>query len=293
MSDRFFFSILQAQARSCGAAELAAQVRALSQPIGFDVAILRELETGSPLILSVGGVKITVVPNTYPVEVEVLRPAIDLSIAWNEAAQAVALHTAHVVVGCLDLPQDHEEAIQFAVAATLVAASLLQLCGGSGAYWSTGELMLSADGLISASRRVLKRDLPVEDWVNLRWLRSGGTTHSFGAVSVGARSFIGREIELVPAALPPVEIAQRIFSTFRYLLARGAVLQDGDTLGQTGTDIFTVRLLETGAYHRGPVLQLTRQGGQQAQQPFSSGDARTTSDPVKAKRPVFGKRGGN
>lgn len=290
MSDRFVCSLLQLEPRSIPGEDALAAVRELVRPIGLTSEILQDNRTGKPVILRVGAVMVGIAPQSVPIDPASLKPATALSIAWPQAGDVAAAHRAHIIIGCLDLPEDHEQARHMAVVTTLVAAAVQEACAATAAYWMTGQVLLAPRSLDAAAKGVLNRGLPVEDWVNLHWLAEPGegSSRRFGAVSIGASSLIGMEIEWLPSALLPVEVAQKIYSTLTYLLVHGAVIKDGDTLGQSETDVFRVRMLDRGLHHPGRVMQLREErstSDPEVRKPLSP--TRTDDGPT----PTFGKRG--
>ncbi|WP_428697028.1 DUF4261 domain-containing protein [Stappia sp.] len=258
MSDRFFSLVLLDAARRLDMAALVLQIRQLTAPIGLSVELLRDAQGAEPAMVGVGGVPLTVIAQAAPVPPGTMEQAVAASLAWPESGAAVEAHGAHLIVGCVEQPADHEQALHFAMVTTFVTAAALDVSDGLGVYWASGEMMLSPEGMREAVRAMLSKSLPVEDWVNLMWFRDEmtGQGQAIGAATLGARHFFGMEIEFLPAPKPPVDVAQRIFGLVRYLLAHGAVVKDGDTIGESETDITRVRFLDRGMFVPGRVLQL-------------------------------------
>ncbi|WP_298822635.1 DUF4261 domain-containing protein [uncultured Roseibium sp.] len=210
------------------------------------------------------------------------------SIGWPEAKSVIDNHAAHLIIGCLNQPNDHEEALHLAIMTTFVTAAALSLSGGIGVYWASGQLMVAPEGWQQAVQTVRGKGLPVEDWINLFWVQED--PGKVGAVTEGARAFLGMEIEFSPALLPPADIADRLFGVMRYLLVHGAVLKDGDTIGQSETEAIRVRFKERGRQFEGSVIELT----------FEQSLPKTTPLPglggapfgkMSKDRSTFGKRG--
>lgn len=263
MSENFFSLVLQDAPRPLDMTALVLQLRQLTAPIGLSVELLRNAQGSEPAMVGVGGVPFTVIAVATPVPPGTMERAVAATIAWNEAAAAVAAHGAHLIVGCVQQPKNHEHALHFAMLTTFVTAAALDMSEGLGAYWASGEMMLSPDGMRRAVRAMLSKTLPVEDWVNLMWFRgeTAGQSQTVGAATIGMRPFFGLEIEFLPAAQQPVELAQRIFGLIRYLLMHGMVIRDGETFGDSETDITRVRFLENGSRVPGRVMQLSMETG--------------------------------
>ncbi|AXS39482.1 DUF4261 domain-containing protein [Breoghania sp. L-A4] len=101
------------------------------------------------------------------------------------------------------------------------------------------------------------------------------------------------EIEFLPAPLQPLDIAQRIYGTIGYLLVKGAVLKDGDTLGQSPSETIRVHFKDRSAHFSGRVLQLTYERNAPASPPLPGmGGTPYSAAPCNGrKRAPFGKRG--
>lgn len=56
----------------------------------------------------------------------------------------------------------------------------------------------------------------------------------------GVAPFAGREIEFAPSTWPPMQVADRVIGTALYLMQRGPVFKDGDTLGANERERLTV-----------------------------------------------------
>ena len=80
---------------------------------------------------------------------------------------------------------------------------------------------------------------------------------TLAAVTKGLQAFVGREIEFQPSTLPPVTIADRVIGTSLYLLSRGPVLQDGNTLGVSAQERIRVVFAKQGRRAGVPVAKLT------------------------------------
>lgn len=263
MSERFFSLVLLDAPRPLDMAALVLQLRQITAPIGLSVELTRDAQGGEPAMVAIGGVPVTVIAKDVPVPTGTMDRAVAASIAWKDASAVVAVHGAHVIVGCVLQPENHEQALHFAMLTTFVAAAALDVSGGLGAYWASGEMMLSPDGMRSAVRAMLSKTLPVEDWINLMWFRgeTAGQGQMIGAATIGVRPFLGMEIEFLPAPQQPVDLAQRIFGLVRYLLMHGMVIRDGETIGNSETDITRVRFLENGTRVPGRVIQLALETG--------------------------------
>ena len=140
MSDRFFSLVLQKEPRHVDDAAVVERLRDLVAPIGLSVSLLKDGLDGGPAVLEIGGAKVSIVRQAQPVPDGTLERVARGSIGWPEAPAAVAVHTGHVIVGCLEEAQDHQQALHFAAMTTLATAAVLQESDGLGAVRQGGRL---------------------------------------------------------------------------------------------------------------------------------------------------------
>ncbi|MCY1707283.1 DUF4261 domain-containing protein [Pannonibacter sp. SL95] len=291
MSDRFVCSLLQPGPRAVSGQHLLEAVRARVQPLGLPAALLQDGSGDEPVLLQVGPAVVSLVPMAFPVDGESLARALPTASSRPEVKKSAETHRAHVIVACLNQGKDNSQAVLFATITTLVAAAAQGPLAASAAYWLSGQILMPPSALDDAARSLLEKELPVANWVSLQWFVQPDTDghDRFGAVSVGATDFIGREIELLPSAMTNADIAQKIYTTLLYLLVYEAKIKDGDTLGESESTsgILRVRLLDRGLVHRGPVMQLQLEvvAPAPAQQPAAAHQASGKT------QPAFGKRG--
>ena len=297
MSNRFFSLVLLNQTATFDSNAIVEKLAEYLKPIGSSCRELRPAKDPETTLLDVGGVKISIKMEFNSVPAGTFDTAVKFSLAWPDAKKAVSSHVAHLIIGCLELPQDHEQALHFAVMNNLVTAAVLDALNGAGVYWATGQLLISPDTFRRTAHNILNKQLPVEDWVNLFWLKGQvGGRPAAGCVTEGAVAFLGMEIEFLPAPLSPADLAQRIFGVFRYLLVNGAVLKEGDTLGQSESEFIRVHFQDQGLHFDGRVLQLSFESKEPEKptKPLPGLGGKPYSAPVTGNgrpRKPFGKRG--
>lgn len=291
MSEHFFALVLQKSIKELDGVSVAKEVVRLSAPIGFSAEVLQDRLGDKPALLEVGGTKISVSPVSTRVPAGTMEGAAYASLGWSAAKEAIDEHKAHWIVGCVNLPNDHEQALHFAVVTTLVTEAVRRLVEGTGVFWSTGQIMISPETWQQATSSILEKKLPVEDWINLFWTK--GDKGTLGAVTEGARAFFGMEIEFALAPLQPADIAGRLFGLVQYLLVNGAVLKDGDTLGQNNEETIRVRFKDRGTQFDGRVIELSFEPQRLKPSPLPGlgGGSYSTSNEAKSKPQIFGKQG--
>lgn len=248
------FALLRSPA-SFTAGQLLDRLRHLTGSIGMSVGVEKESSSGRSFIFSVGGVPVAVRRQDEPLPGEALQSALSKTIAWPEARQAFAAHRAAAGIICLIEPDGPEQALHMAVATSFVAAAVLQETDSYGLIWGTGDILVSKAGWLDAVQSIARRSLPVADWVSLRWVK--GADEGIGLVTCGANVFLGREIEILPSALSPAEIAGKVFNFLHYLLMHNPVINENDTIGESAEERIRVNYRSRGTAVNQPVMQLT------------------------------------
>ncbi|MDX2259220.1 MAG: DUF4261 domain-containing protein [Hyphomicrobiaceae bacterium] len=150
---------------------------------------------------------------------------------WPEAPAALHKHTAHLVVQASWSGDDRMTAH---AKHTLVVRDLIdRLPSASAVVW--GSVIVSTDQYRGEFHRLQTEGaLPVRLWIliQLSGDGNGGTIAS----TIGMRDFGLMEIEANSAPLSPVETLKCVEGLATYLIAKGPVVNDGDTTGPT-TDI--------------------------------------------------------
>lgn len=111
--------------------------------------------------------------------------------------------------------------------------------------WEAGDALTKAEAFQQAADALASKQLPVLSWMSLAIGQGPPTGTGEPTVMMrtkGVAPFAGREIEFAPSTWPPMQVADRVVGTALYLMQRGPVIKDGDTLGQTNSEMIKVRL---------------------------------------------------
>ena len=112
---------------------------------------------------------------------------------------------------------------------------------------------------MQAAEELIAGRPPADVWVQLLWLDGPPTPEgerTLAVVTTGLAPFVGREVEFMPAPLPPAVIAERTLGTITYLLGQGPVLKDGDSLGVSEAERIRAKYAAQGYKPGVPVIQL-------------------------------------
>jgi Domain of unknown function (DUF4261) len=249
---------------------------------------------GKSYILKVNGfgVAVTFVDSQLPSEA--WESAAERNESWPEASDVMRFTRAHVVVSLVADTYDHATAVAGASIVTLAAGALAKHLPMAATVFRESNEIDEGDGIWHMAMALVAGRFPDMLWMTQSHfagepLPDGTPTN--GASTHGLRAFIGHELQLQPAPLPPGEIAKRLVGLFQYVMANGPVIKDGHQVGMPGLERTIAQFLPEGREASGPVIQLTMDvsptGPPEAAKPEP---VAAPPQSEAAQRPVFGKR---
>lgn len=149
------------------------------------------------------------------------------SMLWKNAAEEVQGHQSHILVTLMS----EQNAVEQSMLLTKTTAAVLAACESAmGVYWGNATLVVPKQLFLDFTEQVLPLGPPLEIWVDFRvgWQSktvSGGFTQGMEALG-------HMEIETQESPEKPSDLRERLQGLARYLLQNGAVIRDGDTIGQ-------------------------------------------------------------
>ncbi|MBV6634086.1 MAG: DUF4261 domain-containing protein [Alphaproteobacteria bacterium] len=222
------------------------------------------VEGAVPALFRVYDVPILMVPVAVPVPRQEFAAAWQARRQFAEAPEILSSHQGHTIIFALVDPQTTAEQVRAAEALSAVVAAMAT---GStnvlGVHWSSADLSIPPGAFVNAFQKTnaeataaLADSKPVRPvwhqlitmWIDIdavtaplfqqayaaaepdavpAWVPEG----SVGLITRGLASFIGREIEMAPSDRPPNEQALALVHVIAYLLDRGQLFREGDTLG--------------------------------------------------------------
>ena len=215
---------------------------------------------GSALLFKVDDLLLSVVPVDKPLPAGTLDDAIAADRMWPDARDKLSAHKAHVIVGAITEATDYASAINIAGLVTAFAATITAMTPTIGVYWSNGKTITEKSRFLEVADGFFAGQPPATVWVQLLWLDGPPTSEgepTFAVVTTGLQPFVGYEIEFLPAPLRPRTIAERMFGTVIYLLSKGPVLKDGDSLGVSAEECIRIAFANRGQRPGVPVIKLT------------------------------------
>lgn len=155
---------------------------------------------------------------------------------WPEATEVLQAHRAHVVVSALGPPGDK---VDGAMLLTRVTAAVALQEGATGVYWGEAPQVSSAQTFVEAARAMSREQLPLHQWLGFPMQRTSEGRVSLATSGMRALGFM--ELEFVEQRAEAAVLVDRAFNVAHYLLDRGPVLKDGDTVGLSAEERIRVR----------------------------------------------------
>lgn len=252
------FIALSAPAEPDGDA-LAAHVKSrFADALNISVSV-QPGQTGA-LLLEMGGVMITVMSVDKPLPPDAFARGLETNRRWREAETAMQSHQAHLIVATLSEVDGRDAALNGSACVSFVTAALVETTPALGVMWTSGQALTQAATFVSEAEGLVQHKLPILAWISLDVYRgpdAAGGAATFTMYSNGLRPFVGRELEFPPTAAEPSALAMRMIGTCQYLIERGLVLADGDTLGVSERERIRAQYMDPGARAGVPAIRLT------------------------------------
>ena len=274
---------------------IAAQFPGMIDMLGRPVPRGSISEHGQGFLIGFGESLLAVMFVPKPLPRDAWQRAVELDRIWPKAGETMAAHGAHVIVSNVDPASSYGEALMLATKVTLSAAVLTAMLSAQAIIWAAGETIIEPRRIMAGAKGFENKQVPTDLWMGLTWLDgppSPKGEQTLAALTSGLLPFFGREIEFMPAALPPAVIAQRLLGAAQYLIVSGPVLTDGDTIGVSEKERIRVRLVQRGQRADVPVYQFSLELLGETPKPKTepAGLAASRAPPASPKQPVFGKK---
>lgn len=199
----------------------------LQERLGKDLPIAdMETDNDKVILFRVAGGTVMIGLIDRPIPNRELEQACQFAWYWRAACEAVGKHKAHLLVTVLDTRLD---AIDAALLATHTMAALMVDANTIAGYW--GVNLQSREAFIKQSAGVARQSLPIMLWVNFRMsndLKAGWAISTRGMDHFGLM-----EIESKDAPTDGRSLFSLIAQTSAYLISKGPVIKDGETIGES------------------------------------------------------------
>lgn len=170
---------------------------------------------------------------------------------WPDATAVMKQHKRHVIVTVMG----DVEPVELMKVLTQATIALTDSCNGAvGVYWCNSSHVLAPEDFAEIASEFLPDGLPLPLWMNFRvTANADGTSSGF---TQGLAAFEAMELETKNASEPPDELRDRLIGLAEYVLTSGAVINDGDTIGETVDEKISVRYRDSSFGSDGQVMRL-------------------------------------
>jgi hypothetical protein len=212
------------------------------------------------LLVPVGAHLLTFMHMPFAIPPETLKGALDSEIVWDGAKQAFAAHKSHLVVACLgERGSDHDAVHRQMRLVSMGAAAVIETVRATGVYFGHGEYVVEPGNFAKEMQSLERGGLPVDQWVAIRL--QAGPHHRQGRPEVqvttqGLSAFVGIELEIDPSTKPIAELAATALDTARFIIAKGLVFNQDDSIGSGPSPSWRIHTLNEGARTALPVYRL-------------------------------------
>jgi hypothetical protein len=173
------------------------------------------------------------------------------SILWPDAAKQLREHKSHLIV---TISADATP-VERAKLLTQVTAAVVGTCPAAmGVYWGGAALVIPSKIFRAFAVKILPQGPPLQIWVDFRVGRNAqGKASGF---TQGLAHFGLMELETENSSESPAQLRERLSSIAAYLLEKGPVIRDRDTVGGNEKERIRVVYSKSAFGHRDQVMRL-------------------------------------
>lgn len=178
-----------------------------------------------------------------PIPRETFNMALKTSPGLQNGDKMVMEHKAHIIISPLTSSDKQLKSIFLALGVMTIADLIARIADPVGFYWGNSEVLVEHDQFASHTEKAGEAlgkfnqkvpnalyGLPSTLWAGLRFFSPDQKTQ-FGAITKGLDALTGFEIQIEPYVSTQTEVAKHLLGMVAYVLANGAVLQEGNTIG--------------------------------------------------------------
>ena len=170
---------------------------------------------------------------------------------WPDAASALRAHDRHLIVTVTS----EEGPIERSTLLTKVCASILATCKQApGVLWFNAAMLVPSAVFQEFTAQFLPGALPLYIWVDFRVGPSANGKNSGFTTGMAALGHMEFETESSPE--PPGELRDRLFGLANYVLEKGPVIADGNTIGENEGERIRVVYAASAFGHDKQVMRL-------------------------------------
>ena len=161
----------------------------------------------------------------------------DRNILWPEGKEEAGRHQSHVIV--TNAGATGQTPVQSAISVSKLALVALKLFDGMGVYWGNACVSNSREVFEELCDNLSEERLPVPVWLRFQLVRTAD--EQVGIYTLGMKQFGLMEIEAEDTPLDSEELLSFVSDIAHYLIQRGPVIKDGNTVGGSEEQRIVVR----------------------------------------------------
>ncbi len=150
---------------------------------------------------------------------------------WPDAAERMRGHKQHIIVA---LVGDAEDCLSRHLLLSQLVAAVVSLTDAAGVYWGAGSLVHEPHEFVEQCDELSADNLLPHLWVDLRVEENDDGSLRF--FTTGLTAFDQPELEIERSEQAAEEILDLCFSVVHYVIATGAEIQDGESVGRDGEE---------------------------------------------------------
>jgi hypothetical protein len=214
-------------------------VEALGRAVSARLSDVQLTKNGTATLFAVRGAMCAMMQVQSPLPISRQDPCFASAWFWSEAWDVVKNHKAHILVSVNGASNPKTSA---AILEQLIAAVCEIAPSPIAVHIANSDGLLPASAIPSA---VLPHstELAIPLFVSVRFDRGATDPSSASAKTKGLSAFGLREIEVLDYTGNPTDLNGTLLDLAGYLIASGAVLKDGDTVGPDDATKITVQHL--------------------------------------------------
>ena len=219
-----------------------------------NLGITEVKKEGGTITFSLGAAEVILgmMPKSVP-WVDLQGPC-STSLLWPNSAETVKNHQGHVIVAV----SSKLTPLSTSKLLTQFTASVLAVSPqATGVLWNNAVHLIQKSIFLDFAEKVLPDGPPLEIWVDFRvGLNQDGTSVGFTS---GLAALGHMEIEAVSSPEPPVALRERLQALAHYLLDKGPVIKDGNTIGADEREMIKAVYSPSQFGHKTQVMRLEYQ----------------------------------
>ncbi|MCA8959445.1 MAG: DUF4261 domain-containing protein [Planctomycetes bacterium] len=209
----------------------------LASRFGESVDVTRRPDEGV-IELTAGGESVVLTSAATPIAPEVYESPCRTAWYWPRASEVFAAHPAHVAIV---VRSERNSAKVRSLWLTRITAELSEEFGGSGIYWEPAGMVHSPEAFRESAEQMSEAQIPLRLWVRFQLVENDDGTHSL--FTQGLKPLGLMEIEIRQSARPAENIYGWAFNIAHFMLERGEVVPDGNTVGVSPSEWIRVHHL--------------------------------------------------